>query len=190
MRAGTSSDSDAVVVRPRKVRTIAIPTAIFLVVVFAIVGALLRGSETGAHFRVSDQVAMGLLGVLLAAGVLLTLRPRLWADTAGVEVRNIISTHRYDWSYVRTFSFPDGAPWARLELPDNEYVPVIAIQAYDGGLAVQAMRQLRELRRKVDSHNAGSDATNADSTSSGTTHADSAKGDATNVDDANGDGAR
>lgn len=142
--------SEAVVVRPRKVRRVAIPIAVALVVVFAVVGVLLRGSETGAYFRVSDQVAMVGLGVLLAGGVLMSLRPRLRADTSGVEVRNIVNTHRYDWSFVRTFSFPDGAPWARLELPEDEYVPVMAIQAYDGALAVQSMRQLRELRRKVD----------------------------------------
>jgi hypothetical protein len=147
--AGTRG-SEAVVVRPRKVRRVAIPIAVALVIVFAVIGVLLRGSEAGAYFRVSDQVAMVGLGVLLAAGVLLTLRPRLRADTSGVEVRNIVNTHRYDWSFVRTFSFPDGAPWARLELPEDEYVPVMAIQAYDGALAVQSMRQLRELRRKVD----------------------------------------
>lgn len=140
---------ETVVVRPRKVRRVAIPTAVALVIVFAIVGILLRSSPTGALFRVSDQVAMAGLGVLLAAGVLLTLRPRLRADTTGVEVRNVFNTHRYDWSFVRTVSFPDGAPWARLELPEDEYVPIVAIQAYDGSLAVRSMRQLRELRRKA-----------------------------------------
>ncbi len=142
--------AETVVVRPRKVRRVAIPIAAGLVIVFAIVGSLLGSNPSGAYFRVSDQVAMGFLGVLLAGGVLMSLRPRLRADTRGVEVRNIINTHRYDWSFVRTFSFPDGAPWARLELPEDEYVPVMAIQAYDGARAVRSMRQLRELRRRVE----------------------------------------
>jgi hypothetical protein len=45
-------------------------------------------------------------------------------------------------------SFPDGQPWARLELPSDEYVPIVAIQAADGELAVTAIRELRALHRK------------------------------------------
>lgn len=142
---------DGVEVRPQKVRRVAFPAAGVLVVVFAVVAVLLRNTSTGVHFRVSDQVAMGLLGVLLAAGVLLLTRPRLRADTSGIEVRNIVTTHRYDWSAVGAFSFPDGAAFARLELPEDEYLPVLAIQATDGGHAVASMRELRELRRNVDS---------------------------------------
>lgn len=138
-------------VRPQKVRRVAIPAAVVLVVVFAVVGLLLRNSSTGVHFRVSDQVAMMLLGILLAAGVMLLTRPRLRADRAGIEVRNIVTTQHYDWSAVNAVSFPDGAAFARLELPEDEYVPVLAIQATDGEHAVTSMRELRELRRQVDS---------------------------------------
>ncbi|GAA4618305.1 PH domain-containing protein [Saccharopolyspora hordei] len=136
-------------VRPRKVRRVAIPIAVLLVVVFAVVGTLLTDSPTGVIFSVSDQVAMALLGVLLAAGVMLLTRPRLRADATGVEVRNIIGTHRYAWPLVQAVTFPDGSAWARLELPEDEYVPIMAIQAADGELAVKAMRDLRELRRQA-----------------------------------------
>jgi len=141
--------ADGVEVRPRKVRRIAIPAAVVLVVTFVLAGVLLRNTSTGVVFRVSDQVAMGLLGVLLACGVLLLTRPRLRADGDGVEVRNAVITHRYDWATVQSISFPDGAAFARIELPEDEYVPVLAIQATDGDHAVAAMRQLRELRRQV-----------------------------------------
>lgn len=144
------SVGDVVVIRPRKVRRVVIPVAVLLLIVFGIVAALLRNTSTGVYFRVSDQVAMAGLGVLLACGALLLVRPRVRADTDGVEVRNVVSTYRYDWDAFVTISFPEGAPWARVELPDDEYVPVMAIQATDGGHAVQAMRQLRELRRRVD----------------------------------------
>ncbi|SFT07131.1 PH domain-containing protein [Saccharopolyspora flava] len=139
----------AVEVRPVKVRRVAIPIAIVLVVVFALVGTLLRDTPTGAVFSVSDQIAMGFLGVLLAAGVMLLTRPRLRADADGLEVRNIIGTQRVPWDLVQGVTFPDGAPWARIELPDDEYVPVMAVQAADGDHAVTAMRQLRELRRTI-----------------------------------------
>ncbi|QIZ33806.1 PH domain-containing protein [Saccharopolyspora sp. ASAGF58] len=143
--------AERVEVRPRKVRRVAIPIAVALVLVFAVAGVLLRNTPTGAFFSVSDQVSMVLLGVLLGAGVLLLTRPRLRADADGVEVRNIIGTQRYSWPLVQAFSFPDGASWARLELPEDEYVPIMAIQAADGEQAITAMRRLRELRRQAGS---------------------------------------
>ncbi|GAA2345166.1 PH domain-containing protein [Saccharopolyspora halophila] len=139
-----------VVAKPVKMRRTAYPIAIVLVVVFAAVGTMLRSTPTGVVFSVSDQVAMGLLGVLLAAGALLLTRPRLRADAEGLEVRNIIGTTRVPWNLVEGVSFPDGAPWARIELPDDEYVPIMAIQATDGQHAVVAMRELRELRRSIE----------------------------------------
>lgn len=145
-----SANAGSVEVRPRKVRRVAFPVAAVLVVLFAVVGTLLRSTPTGVFFRVSDQVSMVLLGVLLAGGVLLLTRPRLRADTSGVEVRNILSTQRYEWNLVEQISFPNGAPWARLELPEDEYVPIMAIQASDGERAVLAMRRLRELRRNLE----------------------------------------
>ncbi|MGW1676286.1 PH domain-containing protein [Saccharopolyspora sp. NPDC002376] len=127
----------------------AIPIAVVLIVVFVIVGLLLGDTPTGAYFSVSDQISMGLLGVLLAAGVMLLTRPRLRADADGLEVRNIIGTHRYSWPIVQAVTFPDGSAWARLELPEDEYVPIMAIQASDGEQAIKAMRDLRELRRQA-----------------------------------------
>ncbi|GAB3293502.1 PH domain-containing protein [Parasphingorhabdus pacifica] len=144
-----SSDPDAVVVRPKKVRRVAIPIAITFVILFAVVGTLLRSTPTGVYFRVSDQVSMVGLGVLLAAGVMLLTRPRLRADKAGLEIRNVLATQHYEWGMVEAVSFPDGSAWARLELPADEYVPIMAIQATDGPHAVRAMRDLRDLRRKI-----------------------------------------
>lgn len=142
--------AEAVVVRPRKVRRVAIPIAILLIGVFALVGTLLRNTPTGVVFNLSDQIAMGVLGLLLASGVMLLTRPRLRADADGLEVRNIIGTQRIPWQLVQGVTFPDGAPWARVELPEDEYVPIMAVQATDGDHAVTAMRSLRELRRTID----------------------------------------
>jgi photosystem II stability/assembly factor-like uncharacterized protein len=42
-------------------------------------------------------------------------------------------------------SFPAGSRWARIDLPDDEYVPVMAIQAVDKDRAVEAMDTVRSL---------------------------------------------
>ncbi len=143
--------ADTLVVRPHKVRRIAIPVAIALVVIFAVVAALLKSGSTGVEFGLSDQVSIAAIGFVLACGVLLFVRPRVVADADGVEVRNLLFGQRVPWSMIMAVSFPDGAPWARLELPSDEYVPVVAIQAADGERAVAAIRELRALHRKYGS---------------------------------------
>jgi hypothetical protein len=131
--------------RPRKARRVAVVSAVVLVVVFTVVAVLLRRTPTGVYFQLSDQVAMVLLGLLLAGAALLFARPRVRAGAEGVEVRNLLGSRTLPWELVLRVSFPDGAPWARLELPDDEYIAVMAIQSADGRHAVQAIRALRAL---------------------------------------------
>ncbi|GAA3099119.1 hypothetical protein GCM10010464_73270 [Pseudonocardia yunnanensis] len=136
---------ETVVVRPRKVMIAAWVGAVAVLVLFTVVAVLLRGSETGVYFRFADQVALVVLGLLIAGGVLLLARPRVRADAEGIEVRNILTTQRLSWQVVRRVAFPDGASWARLDLPDDEYMPVLAIQAVDGYRAVEGIARLRAL---------------------------------------------
>ncbi|MGH3769149.1 MAG: PH domain-containing protein [Pseudonocardiaceae bacterium] len=131
--------------RPRRVRRVAVSAAVLLTVVFTVVAVLLRQTPTGVYFRFSDQVAMVLVGLLLAGAALLFTRPRVRAGVDGVEVRNLLGTRTVPWELVLRVSFPDGAPWARLELPDDEYIAVMAIQSADGRHAVHDIRALREV---------------------------------------------
>lgn len=140
--------AQTLVVRPHKVRRIAIPVAAALVVIFIVIAVLLKSGSTGVEFGPSDQVSIAAIGLVLAAGALLFIRPRVVADADGVEVRNVLFGQKVPWSMITAVSFPDGAPWARLELPRDEYVPVVAIQAADGERAVAAIRELRALHRK------------------------------------------
>jgi Bacterial PH domain len=132
--------------RPRKIKFVAIPLAVAFVAVFTVVAFLLRSDWTGAYFQASDQVAMVGIGVMLAVGVLLFTRSRVRADESGIEIRNLIGTKRFEWEQVEHVSFPDGASYARLELPDDEYVTIMAIPAVDGERSVVAMRELRKLK--------------------------------------------
>lgn len=137
----------AVVLRPKKIRRVAWACAVGLVAVFTVVGLLLGNTPTGVIFRTSDQIAMIVLGFLLAGGVLLLTRPRVKADEAGIDVRNVVTSHHFDWKDVHSVSFPDGAAWARLELPEDEYISIMAVQATDREYAVKSVRALRELHK-------------------------------------------
>jgi hypothetical protein len=140
------SDHDAVVVvRPRKMLISAWVGAVVTVGLFVAIAVVLRATPTGVFFRFADQVALVLLGLFIAGGLLLFARPRVRADADGIEVRNIFLTRRLPWALVLRVAFPDGASWARLDLPDDEYLPVLAIQAVDGQRAVDAITRVRAL---------------------------------------------
>jgi hypothetical protein len=143
---------EPVVARPRKVLIFAWVGAVATVVLFTVLAAVLRNTQTGVYFRFADQVALVLLGLLIAGGLLLLARPRVRADGDGIEVRNILTTHRYPWGDVQRVAFPDGASWARLDLPDDEYVSVLAIQAVDGMRAVDAITRVRALHAAAHAH--------------------------------------
>ncbi|BBX44457.1 hypothetical protein GCM10009641_54370 [Mycobacterium cookii] len=85
------------------------------------------------------------LGVVLAGLVLLFARPRLRVGPAGLSVRNVLGDRLVPWADVVDVSFPAGARWARIDLPDDEYIPLMAIQAVDKERAVDAMDTVRNL---------------------------------------------
>ncbi|MHA6782572.1 PH domain-containing protein [Pseudonocardia saturnea] len=136
---------ERVVLRPLKVSVFAWVGAVALVVSLTGIALVLRNTDTGVFFRVADQVALILIGLFIAGGILLMARPRIRADAAGIEVRNVLQTRYFGWDEVVRIAFPDSASWARLDLPDHEYVPLMAVQAVDGQRSVEAMRRLRAL---------------------------------------------
>jgi hypothetical protein len=146
--AVAAADHDVVVVRPRKVLIAAWVGAVVIVALFVVIAVVLRTVQTGVFFRFADQVALVLLGLFIAGGLLLVARPRVRADSEGIEVRNILVTRRLPWALVERVAFPDGASWARLDLPDDEYLPVLAIQAVDGQRAVDAITRVRALHAR------------------------------------------
>ncbi|KZF13060.1 MAG: PH domain-containing protein [Rhodococcus sp. (in: high G+C Gram-positive bacteria)] len=135
-------------VRSKKSARYAIAAAVLLVVAHTTVAILLRVSPTGVYFRTADQIAMAGIGFLLAGVALLLTRPRIRVGKNGVAVRNIFSERLIEWDLVRGLSFPDGAIWARVDIPDDEFIPVMAIQSNDREHAVAAVRTFRSLEAK------------------------------------------
>ena len=131
-------------VRPRRLTRVCRVAAAVVVVVFLGVGDTLRREE-GLTFGAADQVAMAVLGLLLAGGVLLLTRPRVEADPSGIRVRGLLGETVLPWQVVVGIRMDDGSPWAVLDLHDDEQVSLLAIQSNDGDSAVDAVVALRRL---------------------------------------------
>jgi Bacterial PH domain len=150
--AGHGPEWDAVV-RPHLTPYFAYGAAIIIAALHIGVGFLLKVGSSGVIFQTADQVAIGLLGVVIGCVVLMFARPRLRVGPAGLSVRNLVGDKLIPWSDVVGVAFPVGARWARVDLPDDEYVPLMAIQAVDKDRAVAAMETVRALTDKYQDSN-------------------------------------
>ncbi len=140
---------DVVRARPVRLRRVAVVIAVVIVAAFVVIAVLLGNTTSeGVTFAVGDQIAMVVMGLLVAAGVLLLARPQEVADVHGLHVRNIFGSRDVPWEVVREVAFRDGSPWAVLELADDDQLAVLAVQASDGPRAVAAVRGLRALQAR------------------------------------------
>ncbi|MEU6078124.1 PH domain-containing protein [Micromonospora sp. NPDC047074] len=143
------SDTGTVHLRPRRIRVVCWTSAAVLFVVFSLVATSLSGATGNGYgsFQRGDQIAMVGLGVLGALAFLIFTRPRVDADARGVRVRNIVGSYELPWEVVRGVRFDRGAPWASLELHDDDLLPMVALQAADKERAVEGVRALRRLHQ-------------------------------------------
>lgn len=132
--------------RPVRLTRVAWGVAVMVLGVFAVVAVALGGGPEGdAQFKLPDQIAMVLLGALLATAVLSLTRSRVVADAEGVRVRNVVGERHFPWQVVRAVRMDDGAPWASLDLHDDDTVALLGIQSNDGERAIEAVLALRGL---------------------------------------------
>lgn len=144
-REPAHDQSPLLTVRPRRIAIYASIGAVAVIAVGVFVAIKLRSSDTGVFFRTSDALSMVGLGLLFAGGLMLTARPRLRADSAGLRVRNIVGEKFVAWPVIQRIAFPPGSVWAQLELADDEVMSVMAIQGMDKQRAVDALREVRAL---------------------------------------------
>ena len=134
------------VVRPVRLTRVCRVVAVVVVLVFCAIGASLRATGDGAAtFHLADQVAMGLLGLIIAGVVLLFTRARVQADDRAIRVRGPFGEKVLPWQVVVGVRLDDGEPWASLDLHDDEKVSLLAVQANDGDRATEAVLALRRL---------------------------------------------
>jgi hypothetical protein len=136
--------------RPRRIRWVAGIAALAVLALFTGVSFGLHGSSgfdgTG-QFQRGDQAAMIGLGVLIGLGIMAFTRPRVRADAAGIQIRNVVGGYELPWSVVRAVRFDRNSAWAMLDLYDDEQVSVHALQAADKEYAVDGVRKLRALHK-------------------------------------------
>lgn len=143
-RPSAGADWDAEL-RPHWTPIFAYGAAFLIAGAHIAVGVVLKISSSGVVFQTADQVAIAALGVVIAGLVLLFARPRLRVGKPGLSVRNLLGDKLIPWSEIVGVSFPAGSRWAHIDLPDDEYIPVMAIQAVDKDRAVAAMDTVRSL---------------------------------------------
>jgi len=135
-------------VRPRRITIYASIAALLVVGAMVVIGLLLLNSDEGVAFRTADQIGLIGIGLILGGLIMTAARPRLRADRNGLWVRNILGEEFTPWPLVVRIAYPQGAPWAQLNMPEDETKPVMAIQAMDRGRAVQALEAVRALQEK------------------------------------------
>jgi hypothetical protein len=143
-RLSSRTDWD-VELRPHWTPLFAYGAAFLIAAAHIVVGLLLKMRSSGVIFQTADQVAMAILGLVIAGLVLLFSRPRLRVGAAGLSVRNMLGDRLVPWPEVVGVSFPAGSRWAHIDLPDDEYIPLMAIQSVDKDRAVDAMDTVRSL---------------------------------------------
>jgi hypothetical protein len=142
-----SAPRPVVTARPLRAARLAVLAAVVVVVVFGFAALILRTtSDDGVSFNGADQFGIAGTGLLVALGLLSLTRPRLRADTGGVDCRGFFGGYRHvDWQLVTGVEFPPKARFARLVLPGDELITLYAVQRGDGERSVEVMRQLRDL---------------------------------------------
>lgn len=131
--------------KPRKLILWSIVAAVMIVISFVVMGVLLKRSEAGTVFTLSDQIGIGGVGVILAGGALMFTRPRVWANRERIRVRNVFTTKTLPWGVVRDIGVSQGSAWALLDLQDDDQLSLLGLQVADGQRSVDAIRRLRQL---------------------------------------------
>lgn len=135
--------------RPRRLRRVCGWAALGVLVSFGVLAALLPAQASGRQLTTGERLSFFAFGLLLAVGLLAFTRPRVRADEAGIRVRNVLAERYFPWGVVTGVTLLDSAPWAQLELRDDQSVALLALQANDGDLARRAAADLNQLHRRA-----------------------------------------
>ena len=157
MAAPDAVEPGTLVIRPRRLRLVAVVIAVLLTAA-TLFGWFALPQEIRVLFTPSQLLTLlGLLAVLLL--VMLSLAASVVrADRDGLRFRNGLRTHTVPWSRVHKVILRRGDPWAMLLLTpadgqpftadlDAEKRQLMALQYGDGAAAQLGVEELRRRQR-------------------------------------------
>jgi hypothetical protein len=145
------------VIRPRRLRRIAVLLAVVLAALTAF-GWFALPAEVRVLFTLSQRLTLlGVLAFLVLVMVALAMSV-VRADAGGLTFRNGLRTHRVPWDRVHQIMLRRGDPWAFVLLTPADGTPftvdldaekrqLMAVQYGDGAAAQIGVEELRRRQR-------------------------------------------
>jgi hypothetical protein len=135
-----------VTARPVRTARIAWACSAFVLIVFVVTALVMKRYNAGAAFNDKDQAGTVVVGIVLAALLIMPTRPRMVADAEAVRLRAFLGGWRVvPWDLTVDVRFPSKVRFAQLVLPGEETLAIYAIQRWDRDSAVDSMNGLRGL---------------------------------------------
>lgn len=145
--ASTTGEHWELVVTSPYLKKVAFAAVVVVMLVHIFMAIVVGIGDTGVSVTLADKLGFIGIGLIISLACLLLLRPRVRVNSHGVEVRNIANAQFYPWEIIHGLSFPTQSRTARLELPDFEFVPMMALHINDRATIaahVEAFRQLED----------------------------------------------
>ena len=121
------------VFRPRQGRRVALTMSVLSVVIFTGLAVSMPWVDPQfGGWSVLDRLLLTLTGLALAGALWRFASIRAVPSTAGLVVRNLVTTRNIEWAQIIRVQFGGGAPWVSVDLDDTDTVAVMAIQKADG----------------------------------------------------------
>lgn len=128
---------------PRMARTVGLVVGAGILLVMIAAAILVPGT-----FTIVDRVGFVLLGAFAFYFCFREATVRATASDEHLVVRNLFRTRSLDWAEIIAVSFPQGDPWAHLDLADGDTLAVMALQRADGERGIADARRLAAMVRE------------------------------------------
>lgn len=138
-----ADDQGTVIFRPRLVRAVG-----FAIGGLVLLASLVAAVVVPAGFSLVDRVGFAAFGIAVFVFCYREATVRVDAGPDRLRVRNLFSSRDLEWAEVIAVSFPEGDPWAHLDLADGDTLSTMAIQRADGQRGIRDARHLAALVRE------------------------------------------
>ncbi|ANP27639.1 hypothetical protein DAD186_10890 [Dermabacter vaginalis] len=140
-RTDGGPDALPVTFRPRAVRT----WGYIVAGIFAVACVAMALTLPLIIHRILDSFGFVVLALLVGWFCHRHASVEVMANATHVHIRNAFSSRSFEWPELIGVSFPEGDPWAHVDLADGDTYAVMAAQRADGARGVAMARELNSL---------------------------------------------